>query len=184
MLVGVSSLSARTWNSRTVIWGISARRELFTLSCDVGNETTKSAWSVPVPILTRVKSFSFYLNTNFVNNTPFAYLDLCNLVQLSEDSMTKGWTKQNILLPSTAADDIIEFQSFTTRIAVTQDDGTAAAGIPTSVTSAASTSLYLNSVYQKFDARSNCHCVIGSGWIHYSDAGNEFTRSHCTQNHC
>jgi hypothetical protein len=147
ILGGVSSLSASTTSTRTVVWGLNAQGDLFYVGCPAGSEATASAWSIPIPLSSGVEGFAFYLNIHASNNVLFAHLSGQQLQQLTQDPVTGAWTQRSILLPATKVDDIIEYNSFTTHISITDGNGSPVANTPVTVTSTSPVSVYINNVY-------------------------------------
>ncbi|MCJ1243952.1 hypothetical protein MMC30_001149 [Trapelia coarctata] len=147
ILAGVSSLAASTVGSRTVVWGINAQGGLFHVCCSAGSEATTSAWSTPIPLSSGVERFAFYLNTKASNNVVFAHLSGQQLLQLTQDPVTTNWARRNILLPATAVNDMIQYNSFTSHIRITNDNGVPAPNTPVMLTSISPVTVYINDVY-------------------------------------
>lgn len=148
ILGGVTSLTASTVGSRTVIWGINAARNLFQVYCKAGSESNPSSWSSPVTLCTGVEGFAFYLNLNAANNVLFAHLSGQKLLQFTQDPVTTSWSSRAISLPPTSPDDVIEFNSFTTQITVQDDNGVPSRDSVVSLTSTSPVSVYVNNMYQ------------------------------------
>jgi hypothetical protein len=147
ILAGASSLSASTTGSRTVVWGVNVQGDLFHVYCPAGSEATASAWSSPIPLCSGVEGFAFYLNISASNNVLFAHLSGQQLLQLTQDPATSTWTQRSILLPPTSIDDMIEYNSFTSHICTTDDNGIPVPNIPVTLTSTSPVTMYINDVY-------------------------------------
>ena len=147
IFAGVTLLAASTVGSRSVIWGLNAQGSLFHIYCPVGSEKTASAWSSPILLCSGVERFAFYLNTKASNNVLFAHLSGQQLVQLIQDPVTSHWNQHNILLPPTSIDKMIEYNSFTTHIKISDDNGAAAANTAVTLTSTSPVTVYVNDVY-------------------------------------
>ncbi|MBS1830338.1 MAG: hypothetical protein JST93_33860 [Acidobacteria bacterium] len=147
LAMGASQLAASTNGGQTAVWGVNAQGGLFYVQCAEGSEGDATAWSAPVPLLPSVEGFAFYLNLNAGSNVLFANLDGQNLVALSQDPVTANWLQRSILLPGTATDDMAEYESFTTHIQVTDDNGVPAPGTAATLTATSRVSVYVNSVY-------------------------------------
>ncbi|MDQ3929465.1 MAG: hypothetical protein M3328_10000, partial [Chloroflexota bacterium] len=146
-VAGASALAAATDAKRTAVWGVSPQGDLFYVACSAGSEADPNAWSNPVPLLPSVEGFAFFLNLNTGNNVLFAHVDGQNLVQLTQDPVTTDWLQRSILLPSTSPDDMAVYQSFTTHIQVTDDNGVGAQLVPVSLTATSPVSVYVNDQY-------------------------------------
>lgn len=146
-LAGASSLAASTVGSRTVVWGVAAQGDLFHVYCPTGSEATAAAWSTPIPLCSGVERFAFYINIQASNNVLFAHLSGQQLLQLTQDPVTSTWTQRNILLPPTSIDDMVEYNSFTTHIHISDDNGVGVANTPVTLTSTSSVTVYINDVY-------------------------------------
>lgn len=147
LAAGASALAAASTASTTAVWGVDPQGSLFYVTCPAGRESDPTAWSHPVPLLPAAEGFAFYLNLGAGNNVLFAHVDGQNLVQLTQDPVTTDWLQRSILLPPTLADDVVEYNSFTTHIQVLGDNNVAAPNTAVSVTATSPVSVYLNDVY-------------------------------------
>lgn len=147
ILAGVSELSASTTGSRTVLWALNAQGTLVHVYCPSGQEATASAWSSPVPLCSGVEIFAFYLNMTASNNVLFAHLSGTQLLQLTQDPLTGAWAQRSILLPATAINDMVEYNSFTTHISLFSDNGLPVTNTPVTLTSTSPVTVYVNNVY-------------------------------------
>jgi len=146
---GASSLAAATVGNQTAVWGLDPQGNLFYVTCPAGSEANPTAWSTPVPLLTQVEGFAFFLNLNAGNNILFAHIDGQTLVQLTQDPVTTDWLQRSILLPSTNTDDVIDYDSFTTHIQVIDDNNIPAPNVAVAVTATSPVSVYLNDMYYR-----------------------------------
>ncbi|MBL8175809.1 MAG: hypothetical protein JNK48_14130 [Bryobacterales bacterium] len=147
LTAGASRLAASTSGGQTAVWGINAQGNLFYVQCPEGSEANPASWSNPVPLLPGAEEFAFYLNLNAGTNVLFANIDGQNLVQLTQDPATANWLQRSILLPGTSVDDMAVYNSFTTHIQITDDNGVAAPNTAASITATTAVSVYLNGVY-------------------------------------
>lgn len=147
LVAGASALAAATSAGRTAVWGVDPQGNLFYVTCAAGSEANPAAWSNPVPLLPAAEGFAFYLNLGAGNNVVFAHVDGQNLIQLIQDPVTTDWRQRSILLPSTAINDVVEYNSFTTHIKVTDDNGLVVPNTAVAVTATSPVSVYLNDVY-------------------------------------
>jgi hypothetical protein len=144
---GTSALAASTIGLRTVVWALNAQGNLLYVSCLAGSEATPSAWSTPITIVSGVEGFAFYLNTNAANNILFAHLSGQLLVQLTQDPMTGNWVQRSITLPATKIDDMLEYNSYTSHITITDDNTVAQPNIAMTITSTSPVTVYVNGIY-------------------------------------
>jgi hypothetical protein len=149
LVAGASALAAATDANRTAVWGLDPQGNLFYVTCPAGSEADPTAWSIPIPLVVGVEGFAFFLNLKAGNNILFAHLNGQNLIQLSQDPVTTDWLQRSILLPSTNPNDIAVYNSFTTHIQVTDDNGVGALNTAVAVTATSPVSVYLNDVYYR-----------------------------------
>lgn len=147
IIAGASSLSASTVGSRTVVWGLNAQGDLFHVYCPVGSEATASAWSIPFPVYSGVERYAFYINIQAANSVLFAHLSGRELVCFKQDPMTTTWSQRGILLPHTRNSDMLEFNSFTSHIKISDDYGVGQPSTPVTLTSTSPVTVYINDVY-------------------------------------
>lgn len=149
MFTGVRSLAAFTTGSRTVVCGLNANGNLFQVYCSQGAENDASAWSTPLPLLSGVEQFSFYLNnvnkTN--NNILFAHTKGENIVRLVQNSVDGTWSQNSILLPPTNIDDVVNFNSYTTHIQVSNDMNIGLSTAKALFTAVSPVGVYINNDY-------------------------------------
>lgn len=147
LAAGASALAAATDANRTAVWGVDPQGYLFYAACPAGKEADPAAWSHPVPLLPAAESFAFYLNLNAGNNVLFAHVDGQNLVQLTQDPVTTDWRQRSILLPAADVTDVVEYNTFTTHIQVTDDYQVPAPKTAVAVTATSPVSVYVENVY-------------------------------------
>ncbi|HEX5303469.1 MAG TPA: hypothetical protein VFW50_41405 [Streptosporangiaceae bacterium] len=146
---GAAVLAAATDGGRTAVWGFNPQGQLCYAACAAGSEGDPAAWSHPVPLVSAAEQFAFFLNLDAGTNVLFAHIDGTKLVRLTQDPVTTGWSQRNILLPPTAPDDMVEQDTFTTHIQVTDDNRVAVPGASLAVTATSPVSVYLNDVYHQ-----------------------------------
>ena len=146
---GAAVLAAATDGGRTAVWGLNPQGQLCYAACAAGSEADPAAWSHPVPLVPAAEQFAFFLNLDAGSNVLFAHVDGTELVRLSQDPVTTGWSQRSILLPPTAPDDMVEQDTFTTHIQVTDDNRVPAPNATLSLTAASPVSVYLNDVYHQ-----------------------------------
>lgn len=147
VFAGAAVLAAATDGGRTAVWGINPQGSLSYAMCAAGSERDPAAWSHPVPLVPAAEQFAFFLNLNAGSNVLFAHTDGAELVRLTQDPVTTGWSQRSILLPPTAPGDMVERDTFTTHIQVTDDNQVPVPNAKLSVTATSPVSVYLNDVY-------------------------------------
>lgn len=147
LIAGASTLAAATDATRTTVWGVNPQGNLFYVTCPAGSETDSTAWSHPVPLLPSVERFAFFLNPGAGNSVLFAHVNGQNLIQLTQDPVTTAWLQRNILLPTTDPNDVAVYNSYTTHITITDNNGIAAPNAAVAVTATSPVSVYLNDIY-------------------------------------
>ncbi|KIJ50138.1 hypothetical protein M422DRAFT_245944 [Sphaerobolus stellatus SS14] len=147
VFAGTLALSAATFNSTTAVWGVNAQGDLYHTSCPAGSAGSPSAWSSPTPLLSGVDNFAFYLNLNQSNNVLFAHTSGQQLVQLMQDPVSTIYTQRNILLPATAIDDMLEYNSYTSTVTILGDNGVPAPNTAVTLTSTSMVPVYVDNVY-------------------------------------
>jgi hypothetical protein len=144
---GAAVLSAATDGGRTAVWGLNPQGQLCYAACAAGSESDPAAWSHPVPLVPAAEQFAFFLNLDAGSSVLFAHVDGTQLVRLTQDPVTTAWSQRSILLPPAAPDDMVEQDTFTTHIQVTDDNRVAVPGASLAVTATSPVSVYLNDVY-------------------------------------
>ena len=152
LVAGASSLAAAATAIQTAVWGLDPGGNLFYVTCPTGSEADPTAWSTPVPLLTGVEAFAFFLNLDAGTNVLFAAIGGQTLIQLSQDPVTTDWLQRSITLPPTAVDDIAAYTSFTTHVQVVGDNGVAAANAAVAITATSPVSVYVNDVYYRLSS--------------------------------
>jgi hypothetical protein len=149
MLDGVTQLAASTVGNTTAILGYNeAQQVVFYAHCPAGSESTPTAWSAPIPICWDADAFAFYLNNQACNNVLFVHiLGGDNMIQLTQDPSNGTWSQRSILLPATENSDMVQYNSFTSHIQVTDDNGVNLPNSGVSLTSTTPVSVYIDSDY-------------------------------------
>jgi hypothetical protein len=149
MFTSVRSLAAFTSGSRTVVCGLNANGDLFHVYCKQGAEDDANAWSTPLPLLSGVQQFSFYLNNANAtsNNIFFAHTKGENIVRLVQNSVDGTWSQNSVLLPPTKNDDVVSFNSYTTHIQVSNEMNVGISDAKALFTSTSPVGVYINNDY-------------------------------------
>lgn len=149
VLENISTLHADTSGSEVYIWGLNTRGEVFYISCTRGREMEPGAWSHPIPVLTGSSKVATFVNVEHGSCVIFSNMSGKKLVQLSRDSVSSMWQQREILLPPADVDHVIEVNTYTTHIRVTDDSGLPLEdAIPFYLTATGSCSVYINNEYR------------------------------------
>jgi hypothetical protein len=125
LFIGVRTLFAFLASStQVVVWGLNSSNEIFYITCSLGRQTERSAWSNPVPILSGVEQLAPFANRTYSANCFFAHTGQNKLVKAVKSPGTLMWTFQSITLPAlTKSTPAQSLDSYTTQIQVTNDNG-------------------------------------------------------------
>jgi hypothetical protein len=148
LVSGASHITAETAGGITAIYGQSPQGDLFYTSCKAGSEASPDAWSYPMPIVSDIENYAFFVNKKAGNNTVFAHVKERNIKQIIQDPTTGDWASRAILLPSTDVDNIFSFSSFTTRITCQDETGASLANAEVSLKGASPVGVYINGSYR------------------------------------
>lgn len=147
IFAGTQKLYAHQSNGYTVVWGLNQQGEVFYSQCVKGQENVAKAWSYPVPILTGVAQIASFLGQKNDSNVIFAHTQGQHIVQLTQDVKTTNWHQREILLPGTKANDVVEYNTYTTHIQLTGDDKLPLSEATLAITSTSLCSVYIDNVY-------------------------------------
>lgn len=142
-----TALAAVTDGGRTAVWGINLQRQLCYAACAAGSEGDPSAWSPALLLLPVAEQFAFFLNLSAGSSDLFVAVSGTELIRLTQDPVTSGWTQQSILLPTTAPGDVVVMDTYTTHIQVTDGNQVPVPGAALELTATSPASVYLNDVY-------------------------------------
>lgn len=149
IIAGVRSLYAASTAGQTTVWGLNQQNELFYAQCKAGSEGDATAWSYPVPILTGVQGIAPFVNPAQNTSVIFAHTDGQNVIQLMQDPVTTHWHQRCIVLPGTAPDDLVTYNSLTTHVKVADDSNAPSGNLTVSLTATSPVTVYLNDVYYR-----------------------------------
>ena len=145
---GVKDLFAFAYADSIMVWGRNADNSVFYTTCPRANLDTPNAWSFPLPILTDVEHVSPFVNRANSANTIFAHTGGSEMKMGVKSPLTGTWTWRSVTLPP--ADKTAparKFNSYTTRIQVTDEDRQPANNVTLAVSATNVTSVYINHVY-------------------------------------
>jgi hypothetical protein len=152
LLTGIRKLFAHSSQGRVVVWGLNGSDQVFYVSCPVDQVASGQAWSHPLPILTEVDLISPYLNRVDDGNTFFAAAgdDLFKMIQSPGTTL---WRKQQITLPPPSPQKKSQkFNSYTTRLQVTDASNQPVAGTPIRLSATTRGEFFINHLYYVLDS--------------------------------
>ena len=147
LLNDVQEVHVDNRNRDVVVWGRNGRGNVFYLRTTFGKETTPGAWSTPIPLLASVVKLDTSIGAKFANLTMFASLSDGRLVQLTQDPLTTLWQRREIVLPATDKSHILHLKTYTTHIALSNDNRMPLSGHVLELTSSSPVSVYINNEY-------------------------------------
>jgi hypothetical protein len=152
---GVKDLYAFAYSDGVVVWGRNANNETFYTKCPRSQLDKPAAWSFPVPILTGVDQVAPFVNRENSASTIFAHTGASELKMGVKSPGTGIWSWRSVTLPPPPAAPAQPFNSFTTRIQVTDAEHQPASGVTVAVSATNVTSVYINHLY----------CIVGPAAI-------------------
>lgn len=161
IFAGVRSLEAYGSQTETVVWGLNQGGEIFYTRCAKEQEGVAAAWSYPVPLLTGVEQITSFVNQHSSSSVIFAHTSGNNLVQLVQDPVTTNWQQRQIVLPTPKPDDVVEYNTYTTNVQLTDDSNLPLGGATLSVTSTSPCSVYIDDAYHVLSADVPTEIVVG-----------------------
>ncbi|HKQ05910.1 MAG TPA: hypothetical protein VJ464_12310 [Blastocatellia bacterium] len=145
---GVKDLFAFPYGDSVMVWGRNSDNAIFYTTCPSSKLNTPDAWSVPVPILIGVEQVSPFVNRANSANTIFAHTGESELKIGVKSPGTGRWTWRNVTLPpADTKAPAQKFNSYTTRIQVTDADHQPANGVTIAISATSVTSVYINHLY-------------------------------------
>ncbi|CAK4033847.1 Hypothetical predicted protein [Lecanosticta acicola] len=147
LVSGATQLQSYTVESTTSVWGRNAQGGLFYATCPAGNEAQQSSWSTPALLLPLVEAFAFYNGISTNSHTLFAHISGQDIRELDQDPVTSMWRERKIMLPSTDINDMVEFDSYTTRLEVLDSNSIPQPNVGISLTSISPVPVFVDEVY-------------------------------------
>ncbi|RBR13209.1 hypothetical protein FVER53590_09895 [Fusarium verticillioides] len=146
---GTDQLRAMTDGSVTTIWGRNTSNQIYYVSCPNGQFTTKAAWSTPLPLVTGIDQISAFINHSCGSNTIFAAGgETIRRLEQATNTGAKLWRQEALVLqPQQVTSSPLSFNSYTTTIQVSDEQGLPAGDISVSITTASRAPVYINGVY-------------------------------------
>ena len=143
----VDRLFAFATSGKVIVWGLNRADQVFYTACDRGKIKEPAAWSYPLPILQNVEKLSPYVNRADSGNTFFAHTGVNELQKAVQSPATTTWKFENILLPAPITDKAQKFNSYTTRVQVTDLFKQPLAGVPVKLSASSRAGVYINNHY-------------------------------------
>lgn len=148
---GISQLHAATGSANTVVWGINQDNHLAYMHCPAGSESDATAWSRPARILDKVHRIAPYLNVQVDNTVMFAQRGAseavsaaASMVKFTQDSVTTAWKSRGVPLPTNAINHLVEYESYTTHVRVTDDQNLSVPNAAVTLTAISPLTVYAN----------------------------------------
>ncbi len=147
---GVTKLYACISDTHFVVWGLNRADQIFYSSCPKEDVLNPDAWSYPIPILTQVEQVSPYVNKTDNANIFFA-VSGNTLKKAVQSPNTTVWNVQNIDLQAPVDAKAQRFDSYTTRIQLTDAQEQPVANAELYLSASTRTSYYINHLYYVLD---------------------------------
>jgi hypothetical protein len=147
IITGLQDFYAHQTANDTILWGLDQQGQVFYTRCTKGQETVPASWSVPVPILVNAERISSYISQSTGGITIFAHTSDQNITQLNQDTTNSLWQQRNILLPPPDLNTVVEYNTYTSHILLTDDNNLPLLTTPLTITSVNQCSVFINDVY-------------------------------------
>lgn len=147
MITGLQEFYAHQTAHVTILWGLDQQGQVFYTRCAKGQETVTASWSAPVPILVNAERISSYVSQATEGITIFAHTSDQNITQLKQDTTNSLWQQSNILLPPPDLNTVVEYNTYTSHILLTDDNNLPLLTTPVTITSVNQCSVFINDVY-------------------------------------
>jgi hypothetical protein len=157
VLSGTTQLVSVLHDGVVTLWGRNGSDEVYSLSCAQASVTDTSAWSVPLPLLSGIEHISPFVNAVDGGNTIFS-AGAGAVERMTRNEANGLWVTDQITLPAPPTQPSITFNSYTTSIQATGDDGLPARSVSVGLAANRRAAVYINGTYY----------VLGSSPIHVS----------------
>ncbi|KAF4970562.1 hypothetical protein FZEAL_10010 [Fusarium zealandicum] len=148
VFAGTDTLVALMHNSITTVFGKNASNAVYYTSCHVDKLADPQSWSMPVPLLCGIERITSFINLKDGGNTVFAAGGSMILkITQATNTEAKLWRAQSIMLEAAPETKPIEFNSYTTTINVTGEDGLPLAGCELVLNTKTHTPVYIDGLY-------------------------------------
>ena len=146
----------------TVIYGLNKAGQVFYSRCSAGEEANPDSWAYPMPILTDIKQMGSFLNLENGSSVIFAQTQDApasdptsagnQLIHMTQDPVTTIWNQQNILLPSSNPNSVVEYTSYTTHIQLSDENNLPLVESIVLLTTTSPCNVYINDSYRVLSA--------------------------------
>lgn len=150
VLSNTNKLAAMFDNGVITLWGHNASNQVYYTTCPQSDAANPAAWSVPLPILFGIEQISPYINGVDGGNTIFAAGN-GKLQRLTQSPTSTLWQTNAITLPSPPQGKSISFNSYTTTIQTTDQQGLLLKDISLSLSASNRCAVYINDLYYVVD---------------------------------
>lgn len=140
-------LGANLAGNQLSIWGRTDAGVVFYSRCALGSQSDPTAWSAPIPLVTGVDQLATMLDLSTGASVLYSHTSGQQVVKLQQDPVTTQWRQSSILLPALSIDDVCEFYTYTTRVAVVDENQLPLVGQQFTITSASPCGVYIEDVY-------------------------------------
>jgi hypothetical protein len=152
LITGVQNLEVHLDGSQVVLWGQNNQGQVFYSRCQRDLQSDPAAWSSPIPIQANVLQIATVLNRQTQANELYVHTaktegSESQLLRLAQDPVTTEWRSQNILLPLSNVQDVIEFYTYTTHINVVDENNLPLPNTSFPITANGVRTVYLNDAY-------------------------------------
>ena len=147
IISGVRTLYSHQSETKTFLWGLNDKSEVFYSACDRGDEADPNSWSYPIPLFVGVRRISSHVSTATNANVVFAHTYGGDVFQFTQDPVTTHWYQRKILLPSFDVGHVTEYDTYTSHVQLTDGASLPLGKKKVSVTSTSSCSVYIDDVY-------------------------------------
>ncbi len=147
LIAGLQDFYAHQNGQQTILWGLDQQGQVFYTKCIKGQETVTGAWSVPIPIFDNAERISSYVNATTGAITIFVHSSDQNIVQLTQDITNSLWQQRNILLPPPDVNTVVEYNTYTSHLLLTDDNNLPLVQKAVTITSVNQCSVYINDTY-------------------------------------
>ncbi|MEH2252716.1 hypothetical protein [Nostoc sp.] len=148
IFLDVQKLFVHTTTSKVIVWGLNRAQEIFYTTCNKTDIKNLSAWSYPLALLNGVEQVTPYVNCVNDGNTFFAHVGGNQLKKAVQSPETTIWKYHDILLPPLKQDaKSLRFNSYTTKIHITDEKNTPLSGAKIKLGTFDRCSVYINNRY-------------------------------------
>ncbi len=147
---GVTKLFASTNETQVIIWGLNNANQVFYTTCDKNKLKDNSAWSCPVPLASKVKQLSPYVNNVNHGNMFFAASGK-QITKALQSPQTTLWKKQHIMVKVPVGAKAKNFNSYTTSIQYIDPDRQPINNKPLNISASTRVPVYINNLYFNLD---------------------------------